>query len=358
MPEPSIERFVSRVAYAARQGSRVAWYAGHGAVMRRMVRRIEEKLPDGERPRLRKPRGPVPSMSELLGDVGKLLRRDLAMIETGVYPAPAEPVFDPMRAIGDSRAFLRDVPAVARRRRQKDHRDVRRSASNGRRPRYFMQNFHFQTGGWMTDRSARLYDMQVEVLFSGAAAAMRRQALVPLARAMRGLDQRTLRYIDVGCGTGLFVQDVRTAFPRLPLLAIDLSEPYLRHAVASWRRDRFVAGIVAKAERLPIADDSFNLASVIYLFHELPPGIRAAVAQELGRILKPGGTLVIVDSLQPGDDPDKDGLLELFPQMFHEPYYRSYLKTDLDALFGSAGFERQSAVNAFLSRVIHYRKPD
>ena len=33
----------------------------------------------------------------------------------------------------------------------------------GKRPRYYLQNFHFQSGGWMTDDSASRYDTQVEV---------------------------------------------------------------------------------------------------------------------------------------------------------------------------------------------------
>jgi hypothetical protein len=39
--------------------------------------------------------------------------------------------------------------------------------TRGKRPRYYLQNFHFQSGGWMTDDSAERYDTQVEVLFNG-----------------------------------------------------------------------------------------------------------------------------------------------------------------------------------------------
>jgi hypothetical protein len=36
-----------------------------------------------------------------------------------------------------------------------------------------LQNFHFQTGGWMTNDSASRYDTQVEVFFNGTANATR-----------------------------------------------------------------------------------------------------------------------------------------------------------------------------------------
>ena len=45
-------------------------------------------------------------------------------------------------------------------------------------PDYYLRNFHYQTGGYLSERSAKLYDQQVEVLFIGSADAMRRQALV------------------------------------------------------------------------------------------------------------------------------------------------------------------------------------
>ena len=102
--------------------------------------------------------------------------------------------------------------------------------TRGRRPDYYLQNFHFQSGGWLTEESADRYDTQVEVLFKGTANAMRRQALPPLAEAFAGRDQRKLRLIDIGCGTGRFLDFVKQAWPRLPALGLDLSDAYIAHA--------------------------------------------------------------------------------------------------------------------------------
>ena len=88
----------------------------------------------------------------------------------------------------------------------------------------------------------------------------------------------------------------------------------------------------------------------IYLFHEVPPSVRRAIAAEFARVLKPGGLLVFMDSLQPGDDADFDGLLERFPIGFHEPYYPSYLREDLRALFEGAGLRVVSEEPVFLSK--------
>jgi ubiquinone/menaquinone biosynthesis C-methylase UbiE len=198
--------------------------------------------------------------------------------------------------------------------------------------------------------------MQVEVLFSGAANAMRRQALVPIAEEIKGRDQRQVALADIACGTGAFLGQVRRAFPRLPAVAIDLSEPYLREARRVIGRRPKVQPVVAKVEALPLADASLDIATSIFLFHELPPEVRRAAAREIGRAIKPGGLFVLIDSLQTGDEPDYDGLLEVFPELFHEPYFRSWLSADLAALLGEAGFAIEETSNAFLAKVVKLRK--
>ncbi len=65
---------------------------------------------------------------------------------------------------------------------------------------------------------------------------------------------------------------------------------------------------------------------------------------------------MLVDSLQNGDRPEYDALLESFPFAFHEPYYADYLRQDLTKLFVEAGFEQQGAELAYLSRVMTFKR--
>jgi ubiquinone/menaquinone biosynthesis C-methylase UbiE len=350
----AVQLWGGRLGFALRQSGRVAWYAGHAAVMRRMVKRLEAKTP-GPRRTIERPSKPVAPMRRLLADVAALMARDLGNAERGLYPMPEDQDGTLPQLVARSRAFFRDVPEVVRRRRADLGHEVAEQAL-AKRPSYYLQNFHFQSGGWMTEESARLYDMQVEVLFSGAANAMRRQALVPMAEELKGRDQRRLAFADIGCGPASFISQVRRAFPRLPAIALDLSEAYLREGTRQLRRLSHLQPVVGKAEALPLADASLDLATSIFLFHELPPEVRRAAAQEMARVMKPGGLLVLVDSLQTGDEPDYDGLLELFPGLFHEPYFRSYLADDLEALFGEAGFVSEGRSNAFLSKVVRLRR--
>jgi hypothetical protein len=73
-------------------------------------------------------------------------------------------------------------------------------------------------------------------------------------------------------------------------------------------------------------------------------------------VLKPGGLFVFLDSLQIGDRPGWDGLLESFPVRFHEPYYRGYLIDDLDAVFTDAGLLPDSMSTPYLSKLLVRRK--
>jgi ubiquinone/menaquinone biosynthesis C-methylase UbiE len=252
--------------------------------------------------------------------------------------------------------FFEDLPSVHRRRENGQFRQVLDEETRGRRPAYYLQNFHFQSGGWMTPESAQRYDTQVEVLFAGTANAIRRQALPPLHELFYGRDQRRLRLVDVGCGTGRALHFFKQVWPRLPAIGIDMSDAYVAEARRHLRQWCWIDFIVANGEAIPLEDQSQDAATSIFMFHELPPGVRRTVFCELARVLKRGGRLVVVDSLQLGDQPDYDGMLELFPQNYHEPYYRSYLTEDFGAMATEFGLTHVRSVNAFVSKVMVFDK--
>jgi hypothetical protein len=73
-------------------------------------------------------------------------------------------------------------------------------------------------------------------------------------------------------------------------------------------------------------------------------------------VLRPGGRLVLVDSFQQGDEPAFDGLLELFPLAYHEPYFTDYVRHDLGALFAELGLQLQRAERAHMSKIMTFDK--
>jgi ubiquinone/menaquinone biosynthesis C-methylase UbiE len=252
--------------------------------------------------------------------------------------------------------MFRDLPQAFARRTHKDATTARAEPAAAEVPAYYAQDFHFQTGGYLTEGSARLYDVQVETLFMGSAGPMRRAALAPIARFMAGRDQRRVTLLDVGCGTGRFLRQVRLTYPAMQLKGLDLSAPYLDEARRQLKGLRGADLIEAPAERMPLASESVDVVTSVFLFHELPPEVRRAVAAEMARVLKPGGLLVFLDSLQMGDRPGWDGLIEAFPERFHEPYYRHYAIDDLDALFTAAGLEPELTETPFLSKLMVRRR--
>ena len=342
-----------KLAFETAQMARIGWFFGQ----KLLAARLAKPVPVPAKLRGRK----TPDRRRLLTDLWRLIEQDWQNIANGIYAAPS-PFEDrdwlgsPLGGLRRAADFFADLRAVEARRHGDPAERLLSEAPAGHYPRYYLRKFHFQTDGYLSEASAERYDHQVEVLFGGGAAAMRRQALVPLRAAL--MDQKggaAARLLDLGCGTGEFLREVKRNYPRLAVTGLDLSAPYLRVAerrLALWSRVELVE---AAAEAVPAADASFDIVTALYLFHELPSRVREAVAAEIRRVLKPGGTLILVDSLQTGDVPDYDALLDYFPYAFHEPYYAGYLAEDLDRLFGP-GFTPEERSLAYFSKVVTYRR--
>jgi ubiquinone/menaquinone biosynthesis C-methylase UbiE len=338
---------LDRLTYAARQTARVAWYAGHYAAGRRLLKPMPK--PDFAV-------GPTPTRAELTADLRALFEREWQDIAAGLFAAPRTLSIDPGEFLRRSALYFRDLPKVDERRHGRINDEPNFDEANDHLPRYYRQNFHFQSGGWLTDESAAIYDTQVEVLFTGAADAMRRRMLKPIAEWMVGRNQRDLRGLDVGCGTGRLLAFLHDAWPGMRLSGIDLSAPYLEEARRLIGRTARVKLMEAAGEALPFDDASLDLVVSSFLMHELPKKIRADVISEMARVVKPGGLVVLVDSIQKGDHPAWDGLLDLFPHYFHEPYYADYVNGSLEAWGTTAGLVPVSSERAFLSKVVAFTR--
>ncbi len=332
-------------AQLAGQSLRFGWYL---ALNRALDWRTDQL---GKTPRY-KPTRPVPTLQQMLADRAQLLMADALAVRDGLYPPMDDDGSSPLRYLARVQQMFADLPEAYARRADKDATTAKSEPSAADVPDYYAQDFHFQTGGYLTEDSANLYDVQVETLFMGAAGPMRRTALTPIAEFMRGRDQRTVTLLDVACGTGRFLRQVRLAYPAMNLKGLDLSQPYLDEAARQLKGLRSAELIQAPAEKMPLADASVDIATAIFLFHELPPEVRRAVTAEIARVLKPGGLFVFIDSLQMGDKPGWDGLLEAFPERFHEPYFRHYAIDDLDAMFTAAGLEADTTSTPFLSKLM------
>ncbi len=326
---------------------RFGWYTSVGLLAERQARS------HGSTPPVRRADRVLPTREALMTDLFRLFQSDAALVRRGAAAAGGELAGGLFDHLDRLRALFADLPDTVQRREERDATTSKTQSQTVGLPDYFVQDFHFQTGGYLSDDSARLYDVQVETLFNGSAHAMRRQALGPIADFMRCRDQRNVTMLDVACGTGRFLREVRRAYPAMKLTGLDLSQPYLNEAQRHLAGARAVTWLNANAEAMPLPDASQDIVTTVFLFHELPPDVRRIVSREIARVLKPGGLFVFIDSLQKGDRPGGwDSFLESFPERFHEPYYRHYTIDDLDGVFAAAGLKAHSWWPAFLSKVM------
>lgn len=80
-------------------------------------------------------------------------------------------------------------------------------------------------------------------------------------------------------------------------------------------------------------------------------------------MLKPGGKLFFVDSVQLGDGKEigmesaYELALDRFPAFNHEPYYKDYSVTNLVELFEEVGLRHEATSEAWVSKTMVFAKP-
>lgn len=255
-----------------------------------------------------------------------------------------------------------DQPQIWERLTQKKYQDFSPEIDTSGYPSYYVQNFHHQTDGYLSDRSASLYDLQVELLFGGAADPMRRRILAPLKQGLKNfadVPAGQVRVLDVACGTGRTLKMIRAMLPQASLYGTDLSPAYLRKAnkLLSENPGELPQLVQANAEELPYLDNYFHAVTCVFLFHELPAAARQQVIEQCFRVTKPGGVFVINDSIQMSDSPELLPIMDNFHETFHEPYYKHYTTDDLVERLEKAGFENISTEVHFMSKNFIAHKP-
>jgi ubiquinone/menaquinone biosynthesis C-methylase UbiE len=282
----------------------------------------------------------------------ELLERELENVRRGLYPAELLfelPLRDYLRRLP---RFVLDVPRVLARIRARGYRELPAEIELEQYPKYYRRTFHWQTDGYLSAHSAELYDLEVELLFVGCADVMRRQALAEVSRRR---SRRPLRLLDVGAGTGRFLEQAARALPGSELHGLELSPYYARFAAARWARRPERAALqmtVGNAEALPFADQTFDVVTSIFLFHELPRRVRRQVLGEMRRVLRPGGLLVVEDAAQPADSPELAPVLQKFSRDLHEPFFRDYQQDDLGRLCEECGLSVLDVSPQFFAKVV------
>jgi ubiquinone/menaquinone biosynthesis C-methylase UbiE len=293
--------------------------------------------------------------------IEKLFDDDWRDAEAGYYPRALIEALPWREYAWAMPRLLADLPRTRARIGRGDFRELPEASSPDRYPSYYARNFHYQSEGYLGHTSAALYDLQVELLFGGTADAMRRRLIPPVVRHARALGAskaQPLRVLDVACGTGHLLRMLGASLPEASrLFGVDLSPHYIARAREVLPRDLDVSLVCDNAEKLPFLDASFDAVTNVFLMHEMPGDVRARVLLEIARVLRPGGLLVVADSVQLADAPELRSEILGFPTRFHEPYYLGYVKDDLGSRVQDAGLLVRNQRLAFLTKVVTAEKP-
>jgi ubiquinone/menaquinone biosynthesis C-methylase UbiE len=101
--------------------------------------------------------------------------------------------------------------------------------------------------------------------------------------------------LDLGCGGGMFVQELAVARPLSLVMGADLSSTALAYAQARSRGERLLQ---VDAGYLPLGAESIGLVTALDAFDQVGIDIDRTLA-EVRRVLRPGGLLLIRVSAHP-----------------------------------------------------------
>jgi SAM-dependent methyltransferase len=144
-----------------------------------------------------------------------------------------------------------------------------------------------------------------------------------------------LAVLEVGCGTGNVITRVPRAYPGVKAVGCD---PDPRALARAQKKVRGLSGITfdrGYIQKLPYGDGEFDRVLSSMMWHHLDEDVKAQAAEEISRVLRPGGSLHLVDI--GGDMTADDGLLAR--RMMRSPHAAGNLGDAIPRRLRDAGFD-------------------
>jgi ubiquinone/menaquinone biosynthesis C-methylase UbiE len=155
------------------------------------------------------------------------------------------------------------------------------------------------------------------------------------------------RVLDVCTGTG----DVALEFARRcdDVTGIDLSEGMLAVAREKDRQGK-IRFLQMDATAMDFSDDAFDVSSVSFGLHDMPPDVREQVLREMARVTR--GKVVITEYRSP-PNPLLRALYIAVGSLYESQYFPGFVRSDFEGLLARCGLEvvEQRHVHAGLLRI-------
>jgi ubiquinone/menaquinone biosynthesis C-methylase UbiE len=117
---------------------------------------------------------------------------------------------------------------------------------------------------------------------------------------LKEVDLNNKKVLDVGCGTGRWCFHLKRLFPKANIIGIDIEPERLNKARnLSKNRIRFLEMDLAKLE---FPDNYFDFVNSITVLQHIPPSIRKKAINEIVRVLKPKGKILLMELIDTSDE--------------------------------------------------------
>ncbi|OGN96140.1 MAG: hypothetical protein A2Y89_03780 [Chloroflexi bacterium RBG_13_51_18] len=145
--------------------------------------------------------------------------------------------------------------------------------------------------------------------------------------------QEGAEILDVATGTGK--QAFAFAKSGYKVTGIDLSEDMLKIARKNNKYNNLKLEI-GDATKLSFEDNRFDVSCVSFALHDMPSDIRQKVVEEMMRVTKPEGTIMVVDYALPRNKIMRNVAYRMI-KFYESKYYPEFIKNDFNGLLIKAG---------------------
>ncbi len=165
------------------------------------------------------------------------------------------------------------------------------------------------------------------------------------------------KILDIGCTAAANTLPYLDVFPDAEMHAIDVGAPVLRYAHArAEAAGKTVHFHQMNAETPTFEDNTFDLITSSFFFHEVSVAATKKIVSECYRMLKPGGLMLHME-LPPNSEVDDydEFYLDWDAYYNNEPHYQAFRDMDFPKAIAECGFPAQNYVQF---RIPNWRSTD